>query len=398
MVLTRSVRRLAAAALIGMAAATAASAQTFQTAAPQAILVDYETGAVLFEKGADDLVPPASMAKIMTAELVFREMAQGKLSPDTEFVVSENAWRRGGAPSGGSTMFAALKSTIKVSDLIQGLIVHSGNDAAIVLAEGIAGNEFTFARRMTERARELRMPRSEFRNASGIADPEQKTSVRELALLAAHVIRTYPDQYRVFGQREFTWNKIRQQNRNPLLTMEIGADGLKTGNVDESGYGLVGSAVIEGQRLIVAVHGLKNARDRGIEARKLLDWGFRSFETRNLFRDGETIGEARTFGGERSTVELVAKGPVRLLVPRGSGERVTARVVYTGPVRAPVAAGTEIGRLTVVRGDVRALDVPLYAREDVAVGPLTRRAWDAALELGGSWVRQGFAKVTERSR
>ncbi len=396
MVLTRLACWLAAAAFIG--AAATAHAQSFQTAAPQAILIDYETGAVLYEKGADDLVPPASMAKIMTAELVFREMAAGRLSPDAEFVVSENAWRRGGAPSGGSTMFAALKSSIKVSDLIQGLIVHSGNDAAIVLAEGIAGNEFTFAKRMTERARELRMPRSEFRNASGMADPDQKTTVRELAQLALHVIRTYPDQYKVFGQREFTWNRIRQQNRNPLLTMEIGADGLKTGNVDDSGYGLVGSAVIDGQRLVVAVHGLKNARDRGVEARKLLDWGFRSFEVRNLFREGETVGEARTFGGETATVELVAKGPVRLLVPRGATERVTARIVYTGPIKAPVAAGAEIGRLTVVRGDVRALDIPLYARDDVPVGPLTRRAWDAALELGGSWIRQGFAKVTERNR
>lgn len=371
-------------------------AQGFQTAAPQAILVDYDSGAVLFEKGADDLTSPASMAKIMTAEVIFREIAEGRLTLESEMVVSENAWRRGGAPSGGSAMFAPLNSRIRVTDLLHGLIVQSGNDAAIALAEGISGSELTFASRMTQRARELGLPKSVFRNASGISDPLQKSTVRELAQLSAHVIRTYPDLYRIFGEREFTWNRIRQQNRNPLLTMDIGADGLKTGNIDESGYGLVGSAVQDGQRLIVAVNGLKNARDRGLEARKLLEWGFRSFESRTLFKAGETIGEARSFGGDRRQVELVAKGEVRVLVPRGSSDRIQARIVYNGPLKAPVAAGAEVARLTVIRGDVRALDIPLYAREDVAVGSLTQRALDGALELGGNLIRSGLAKVLEK--
>lgn len=370
--------------------------QPLQTSAAQAILVDYDTGTVLFEKAADELIVPASMVKVMTAAVIWEELAKGRLKRDDEMAVSENAWRRGGAPSGGSTMFAALNSRIKVSDLIQGLIVHSGNDAAIVLAEGLAGTEASFARLMTDRARELGMPNSVFRNASGLGDPQQRSTARELATLAAHVIETYPEEYKVFAQREFTWNKIRQQNRNPLLTMEIGADGLKTGNIDDSGYGLIGSAVQDGQRLIVVVHGLKTARERAAEARRLLDWGFRSFESRVLFPAGETVGWAQVFGGDRGSIELVAKRPVRLLVPRGTNERVSARIVYTGPVRAPIRAGQSVGRLQVTRGDIRALDLPLVAREDVPTGSMTRRAWDALWELTVQWGRKAVSKALEQ--
>lgn len=376
----------------GLVWMSAALAQGFQTQAPQAILVDYETGAVLFERNADDLTAPASLAKIMTAEVVFNEIKRGRLSLESEFTISENAWRRGGSGSGGSSMFAQLNSRIKLSDLLLGLIVQSGNDAAIALAEGIAGSEEAFARLMTQRARDLGLTRSTFRNATGFGHPEQKVTMREMAQLAAHVIRTYPEFYPMFGQREFTWSKIRQQNRNPLLTMEIGADGLKTGNIDESGFGLVGSAVQNQQRLILAVNGLKTARDRASEARKLLEWGFRAFEPRNLFEAGQAAGEAQVFGGSRRAVPLVAKGPVRLLVPRGTSERIAARIVYTGPIRAPVAAGTEIGRLKVTRGEVQALDLPLYAGEDVAVGGLSQRALDGLVELGSGLLRRVFSR------
>jgi D-alanyl-D-alanine carboxypeptidase (penicillin-binding protein 5/6) len=374
-----------------------ALAQAFQTAAPYAVLVDAETGTVLLERNADEQVAPASMAKVMTAEVVFHEIAEGRLSLDDEMVVSENAWRKGGAPSGGSTMFAALNSRIKVSDLLMGLIVQSGNDAAITLAEGISGNEASFARRMTERARELGLKKAVFMNASGQGDPLQKTSVRELAQLSLHVIRTYPELYKMFGQREFTWNRIRQQNRNPLLTMEIGADGLKTGNIDESGFGLIGSAVQGNQRLVVVVNGLKTARDRANEARKLIEWGFRAFETRELFAAGEVIAQASVFGGERGSVDLVAKGPVRVLVPRGAREKITARVVYQGPLRPPVRSGDQVARLRIQRDDVQALDVALFAAADEPTGPLTRRAWDAAFEAGGGWVRRTLARLTGKA-
>lgn len=381
-------------ALALLALPAQALAQAFQTAAPYAILVDAQTGTVLLERNADEQVAPASMAKVMTAEVVFHEIAEGRLSLDAEMVVSENAWRKGGAPSGGSTMFAALNSRIKVSDLLMGLIVQSGNDAAIVLAEGISGNEASFARRMTERARELGLKKAVFMNASGQGDPLQKASVRELANLSLHVIQAYPEFYKMFGQREFTWNRIRQTNRNPLLTMEIGADGLKTGNIDESGFGLIGSAIQGDQRLVVVVNGLKTARDRANEARKLLEWGFRAFETRELFPAGEVIAQASVFGGARGSVDLVAKGPVRLLVPRGARERITARVVYQGPLRPPVRAGDQVARLRIQRDDVQALDIPLFAAADEVTGPLTRRAWDAAFEAGGGWFRRTLSRVT----
>ena len=367
-----------------------AKAQNFQTLAPYALLMDADSGTVLFEKAAEEPMAPASMAKIMTAEVVFNEIRQGRLTLDNEFVVSENAWRRGGGGSGGSAMFARLNDRIKLSDLLRGIIVQSGNDACIVVAEGIAGNEDTFARMMTQRARELGLTRSTFKNSTGLGHPDQKVTARELARLSLHIIQTYPDLYPLFGEREFTWNKIRQQNRNPLLTMEIGADGLKTGNIDESGFGLVGSAVQGGQRLIMVVNGLKTARDRAAESRKLLDWGFRAFEPRQLFEEGAAVGEAAVYGGSKGSVALVANKAVRLLLPRGSGDRITARIIYQGPLRAPVRKGAEVARLRVTRGDVQALDLPLYTGEDVDVGSVPRRAVDGLFEFGGGLIRRAF--------
>jgi D-alanyl-D-alanine carboxypeptidase (penicillin-binding protein 5/6) len=289
-------------------------------------------------------------------------------------------------------MFAVVNSRIKLFDLLQGIIVQSGNDAAIALAEAVAGDEATFGRVMTERVRALGLTKSTFRNATGMADPQQRVTARELALLADHIIKTYPELYRIFGQREFTWNKIRQQNRNPLLTMDIGADGLKTGNIDESGFGLVGSAVQNGQRLIVVVNGLKTARERANEARKLLEWGFRAFERRQLFADGEIVGEASVYGGEKGRVALRCKGPVSLLMPRGGTERLAARIVYRGPLPVPVVEGAEVARLVVTRGEVKTLDIPLYAAETVQAGSLQSRALDALFEAATGWVRKALSR------
>ncbi len=373
-----------------------AHAQTFQTSAPTAILMDADSHAVLFEKNADELTAPASMAKTMTAEVVFNELKTGRLSFESTFTVSENAWRKGGASSGGSSMFLQVHSTVRLEDLLRGLIVQSGNDAAIALAEGISGTEENFSKLMNERARAIGLTKSTFRNATGYGHPEQKATVRDLAKLAIHIVETYPDLYKLFGEREFTWNKIRQQNRNPLLTMEIGADGLKTGNIDESGYGLIGSAVQNGQRLVVVVNGLKTARDRASEARKLLDWGFRAFESRELFAEGQVVGEAQVFGGSRRSLPLVSRKPVRVLVPRGDGERVTARIIYTGPLKAPIQKGAEVARIQVNRGEMQALELPLYASEDVQEGTLSQRALDGLLEFGTGWVRRAFSSVFER--
>ena len=372
--------------------AAAGHAQSFQSPAPFAILLDSESGAILYEKAADELMVPASMAKLATVLVAFQDMAAGRLTPDSEIGISENAWRKGGAPSGGSTMFAIVNSRLKLSDILQGIIVQSGNDASIALAEAIAGDEATFGRVMTERVRALGLTKSVFRNATGMPDPQQRVTARELALLADHIIKTYPELYKIFGQRDFTWNKIRQQNRNPLLTMDIGADGLKTGNIDESGYGLVGSAVQNGQRLIVVVNGLKTARDRANEARKLLEWGFRAFERRQLFAAGENVGEASVYGGEKGRVALRSKGAISLLMPRGSSERLTARIVYRGPLLVPVEEGAQVARLVVTRGDIKTLDVPLYAAEAVRTGSLQSRALDALLEAATGWVRKALSR------
>ncbi|HEV2566180.1 MAG TPA: D-alanyl-D-alanine carboxypeptidase family protein [Microvirga sp.] len=373
----------------------AAQAQNFQTSAPTAILMDAGSHAVLFEKNADELTAPASMAKTMTAEVVFNEIRNGRLNFDSEFVISENAWRKGGGGSGGSSMFAKVNTPVRLEDLLRGLIVQSGNDAAIAIAEGIAGTEENFARMMNERAKQIGLTKSTFRNATGYGHPEQKTTVRDLSKLALHIIETYPDLYKIFGEREFTWNKIRQQNRNPLLFLDIGADGLKTGNIDESGYGLIGSAVQNDQRLIVVVNGLKTAKDRAAESRKLLDWGFRAFETQQLFAEGQVVGEAQVFGGSKRSLPLVSKKPVRVLVPRGEGERVTARIIYTGPLKAPVQKGAEVARLQVNRGDMQALEMPLYANEDIQEGTLSQRALDGLLEFSTGWVRRAFTSVIE---
>jgi serine-type D-Ala-D-Ala carboxypeptidase (penicillin-binding protein 5/6) len=353
----------------------------FQTAAPHAMLIDAESGSILFEKNADQLMAPSSLAKLMTAEVVFNEIKQGRLTLDKEFIVSEDAWRRGGAPSHTSSMFAPIHSKVAVKDLIYGMIIQSANDACIALAEGIAGTEEKFAAKMTARARELGLAKSYFSNATGLPDPTLVMTARELAKLARHIIKTYPEFYSIYGEKEFTWNKIRQQNRNPLLTMSIGADGMKTGFTEDGGYGLVGSAVQNDLRLIVVVNGLKSATERANEGKRLLEWGFKGFELRYLFAEGQEIGNARLFGGAQGSVALMADSGVNLLIPRGSTEKLLARIVYRGPVRAPVAKGQSIGILKVWRGDNVVLEVPLHAAEEVAKGGITRRAFDAATEF-----------------
>jgi serine-type D-Ala-D-Ala carboxypeptidase (penicillin-binding protein 5/6) len=365
----------------------------FQTLAPHAILIDAESGTVLFEKAADQPVPPASLLKLMTAEVVFNEIKEGNLKLDEEFIISERAWRKGGAPSGGSTMYAAIHSRIKVADLIKGVIIHSANDACIALAEGIAGNEDSFARLMNGRAHEIGLTKSNFANPHGLPDPGNRVTARDLAKLSQHLIKTYPEFYKIYGQQEFTWNKIRQLNRNPLLPMNIGADGLKTGFTQEAGYNLVGSAVQNGLRLIVVVTGLKTAKDRADEAKKLLEWGFKGFESRPLFAEGQTVGDAKLYGGAQGSVPLVGKGAIHLMVPRNSSDKILARVVYNGPVQAPVRKGQPIGMLKVWRGDSLTLEVPLAAADSVERGNLPRRAFDAASELVIGLFRAGAARI-----
>jgi len=378
----------------GLAAASApARAESFTTSAEFALVEDYDTGAVLYEKNADEPMPPASTAKLLTAEIVFRELKEGRLRLDDIFNVSEKAWREGGAHAHGAAMFLAVNSRVRVEDLLRGLLIQSGNDAAMTLAEGIAGSEDNFAVLMNKRAAELGMAHSHFANARGKADPSQSVTARDMALLAAHVIRDYPEYYHYFGEKEFTWNKIRQLNRNPLLTMDIGADGLKAGDVGDGGFALVGSAVQDGQRLIVVLNGLKSASERVEEARKLFNYGFHSFDRRTLFQAGETIGSASVYGGESDEVPLVSDRPITLFVPRGESDKLVAKIVYTGPLAAPVEKGRDAGRLKIWRGDMLVIDAPLKTGGAVGLGGLTRRAFDAGIELAGDAVRDAVRRA-----
>jgi D-alanyl-D-alanine carboxypeptidase (penicillin-binding protein 5/6) len=261
--------------LLVLVATLAGRAATFQTKGPYALLIDYNTGSVLFEKKADAPVAPASTTKILTAEIIFREIAEGRLGLGTRMPISPKAAREGDAESGGSSMFAQANTQVSVDDLLRGLLITSGNDAAVALAEGIAGSENAFAARMNQEARQLGMSRSRFANAWGNGSGGQRVTARDMARLATYVIGTYPQFYHYFGETEFTWNGIHQQNRNPLLGMSIGADGLKTGHLAASGFGLVGSAVRGGRRLIVVLYGARTEADRASEARDLMEFGFR---------------------------------------------------------------------------------------------------------------------------
>lgn len=354
------------------------------TDAPIALLFDVEANATLFARNVDAPSPPASMATLMTLELVFDAVKSGTLKLDQTLHVTEDAWRRGGAPSRGSTMFAKLNSDVAVSDLLRGLIVQSGSDAAITLAVAIAGSEGAFAERMNARAKELGLTGSTFRNATGLPDPGQRMTARDLSTLALRLMTVYPEQYRIFAEPEFTWNKITQRNRNPLLADYIGADGLKTGFTTDGGYGLVGSVKRGGRHLIIVVNGLKTSKDRAEQARKLLDWGFDAFTRRELFALDDRVAEARVFGGDSLYVPLSPEKPIELLTPKGDDTRIVARVIYDGPISAPIAKGARIATLKVWRGDVQTIEAPLLAAEDVAVGPLTRRALDGAIELFGA--------------
>lgn len=373
--------------LLAIAAMPAtALAQLFQTKAKQAFLIEAETGTVLFAKNEDERIPPASLAKLMTMELVFEALQSGRLQPDDEFQVSENAWRTGGAVSGTSTMFAEINSSIPLSDLMQGVIVQSGNDACIIIAEGMAGSEETFSQMMNERAREIGLEKSVFANSTGLPHPDAGVTMRELAFLARHIQQSYPEYYKLYSQPDFTWNKINQRNRNPLLRLDIGVDGLKTGFTEESGYAIVSSIERKGRRLFLAMSGMTSLRERAEEARKMLEWGLRSFERRPLFAKGEIVGEASIYGGERSGVPLTAKDAVDIFVPITNADRLKARIVFDWPLNAPVEEGEQVATLKVWVGDTLSQETPLYAADSVVKGPLHSRALDALQELMLFWL------------
>lgn len=361
-------------------------AQVYATKAEYAIMIDVNSGVTLFEKDSTERMPPASMAKMMTLAVLFDALKTGELSLHDTMTVSENAWRNGGANSGGSTMFADLNSEVSIENLIRGIAVQSGNDASIVVAEGMAGNETSFATRMNALAQRIGMKSSNFVNATGLPNENQYTTARDLATLGRYLIEEFPDLYPIFSEPEFTWNKIRQFNRNPILKENIGGDGIKTGYTKESGYGIVASATQDNRRLLMVINGLPTRNDRAEEAKRMLSWGFRSFESIPLFEKGEVIGEASVFGGEKSGVDVAARRPVAVLIPKGQYGRITAKVTYKGPLRAPVKAGQPVGQLVIRIDDKEIQSTEVFTNEDVAAGTLQQRAVDAIWELTGGWL------------
>ncbi|MFA5898722.1 MAG: D-alanyl-D-alanine carboxypeptidase family protein [Hyphomicrobium sp.] len=360
----------------------------FNSRAKAAVLLDADTGAILYQNNADELLPPASVSKLMTAAVVFRAIKEGRLKLTDELTMSVHAWRTGGAPSRTSSMFVPVNTAATVDDLLKGLIIQSGNDAAICFAEGLGGTEEQFAKRMTVEARRIGLTKSTFANPSGLYDPAQLMTAREIAQLAMYIIKEYPEHYPLFSQRLFEYRKHKFYNRNPLLPLDIGADGLKTGFVKESGYNLVGSTVQNGKRLIVVVLGLATESDRTAEAKKLLDWGYRSFAPFKLFEAGETVGSARVWGGEKFYVPLTGNGPIKVILPRvPENPRLRAEIIYDGPLKPPVKKGDQVAVLRVTSQTNQVNEVLLYAAEDVEPGGLMRRGLDSLAHLALSWVR-----------
>lgn len=335
-------------------------AATIETVAKQAILVDMSTGTILFEKNARERMPTSSMSKMMTVYMVFEQLKSGNLSLDDTMTVSERAWRMG-----GSKTFVELGNQIRVEDLLRGVIVQSGNDACIVLAEGLAGSEAAFAEAMTRRARELGLTDSNFTNATGWPDPNHYSTAYDLALLAQRLITDFPEYYHYFAETEFTYHGIRQGNRNPLLYRNMGADGLKTGHTEEAGYGLAASAVRNGRRLVLVVNGLPDVQTRADESAKLIEWGFREFDSYRLLQAGEVVDQAPVWLGAQPTVPLVVERDVAVTLSRAERDAMTVTLVMEQPVAAPVAKGTPLGKLVVRAPSFAGLEVPVVAGADV---------------------------------
>ena len=327
--------------------------------------MDAATGAILMEKNADEPMPTASMSKIMTTYMLFEALKEGRLKLDDLLPVSENAWRKGGAPSGGSAMYLKINSEATVEELIRGIVVQSGNDASIVVAEGLAGSEEAFAEQMTLRARELGMERSRFRNSTGWPHPDHVSTPRDLARLAKLTIENFPEYYHYYSEREYTYNGIRQGNRNPLLYEDIGADGLKTGHTEEAGYGLTASAKVGDRRLILVIAGLPGAKERAEEAKRLISWGFREFDNYKLFAAGEAAATAEVWLGEADDVPLVTDKDAVVTLPRSARPDMIVKVHYEGPIPAPIEKGQRLGTLVVEAPGAATTEFPLLAGERV---------------------------------
>lgn len=376
--------RLRSVLLLLSLALAALPARAFETAATAAWVYDMTTGTVLMDKNADQPLPPASMSKLMTINMLFEALRDGRVTMETEFAVSSNA-----TAMGGSTMFLQETDRPTVSDLIHGMIVNSGNDACVVVAEGLAGTEAAFSAQMTERARALGMMNSVFANSSGWPDPDHRMSMRDLGILAQHLIEDFPEYYPIFAETEFNFMDrapANARNRNPLLELGVGADGLKTGHTQEAGYGLVGSAKQGDRRIIFAITGLASEQARAEESERIVAWAFRQFSEKTVAKAGVRVAEAEVHLGAADTVGLVPAEDVRLLVPALVQGSVTAEVVYNGPLLAPVTAGTPVAELVIHVPDLPDRRFPLVAEADVGTAGFTKRLTTATRALYAQYV------------
>ena len=353
------------ATVIALTLPVLALAQLIETEAEYAVILDYETGDVLYAKNGNDLMIPASMTKIMTAHVVFDRLKRGEIMIDDTFTVSENAWRKGGWSTGGSTMGLKIDETPTVEDLLRGVIILSGNDACIVLAEGLAGSEEAFAREMTELAHEMGLSSATFKNASGLYAEGHRISPIDLAKLAQSEIHKFPEYYRFYSELEMTWNGIRQTNRNPLLGKVDGVDGLKTGHLEISGYGLTATAERDGQRRIIVINGMTSSGARAQEAERMMRLAFTAFETRTVAVDDKRMAELDVWLGSTRTVGVAMTEDLTVTAHKRAFAKGRSEIVYTAPLKAPIAEGDIVANLVVSLDGKEPIIIPLKATESV---------------------------------
>ena len=357
----RSIRGVAAVASFAALCLAPAASSGMETVAKQAYIVDLQTGAVLLEKDSLTPTPPASLSKLMTIYMAFEQLKSGQLSLDDKFVVSRKAWRMG-----GSKMFVEVDKQVRVEDLLRGIIVQSGNDACIVIAEGLSGSESAFADAMNRKAEVIGLTDTNLVNSTGWPADTHLMSPRDLAVLARRIVEEFPEYYPYFAEKSFRYSKIKQGNRNPLLYRDTGADGLKTGHTRAAGYGLVASAIRNDRRVVLVLTGMPSARTRSFESRRLLNWAFQSFRNYTLFEGGAVVERADVWLGREDAVPLVTERDIKVSLPRASRQGLKVKVVYEGPVPAPIEKGTEIAKLVIAAPDFDTLEVPLVAGADVA--------------------------------
>jgi len=382
------IRRFSFVALVLACSAATASAQSggLVVKAQQAYMIDAETGTVLLSLNETTPFPPASLAKLMTVETVFDALKNGRVSPETAYPVSEYAWRTGGAPSRTSTMFAALKSSVSVNDLLTGVVVQNANDGCIILAEGMSGSDTAFAKAMTDRAKALGLTGSVFANSTGLPDPANTTTAKDMVMLARHIRETYPDRYGLFTKPDFEWNRIFQRNKNTLLAPDLGIDGLGLGFAEGHGYSAVVSAERDGRRIYLTLAGMEDDKTRQEEARRVVEWGLTAFQKRELFQKDETVGSVSVYGGAASAVDLAVHDTVSVLVPLNNPDRLSGRIVYKWPLNAPLDAGYNAATLRIFSGERLLREVPLYTTVAVTPGTLSQNAAGALKELLFFWL------------